>query len=213
MTDTRIEAIVCDLGGVLTTPLLEAFVAFERQSGIPLAELGKAMAGVGERDGVNPLFELETGRISAERFQRSVAAQLTAELGREVSMDNFGEFYFKHLHPNQPMIDCMRELKQRGYRMAMCTNNVREWQPLWRPLLPVDEIFDHVIDSGFVGMRKPDAEIYELTLERVGVPAAAALLIDDIEINCTAARELGMRAVWFRTNEQALAEIEAAVAS
>ena len=78
-------------------------------------------------------------------------------------------------------------------------------------MLPVDEIFDVVVDSAFVGTRKPEPRIYELTLERLGVPPAPPLLIDDIEINCTAARELGMRAVWFRSTEQAIAETEAAL--
>ena len=62
------------------------------------------------------------------------------------------------------MIELMRELRGRGYRMALLTNNVREWEPLWRAMLPVDEIFEVVVDSAFVGMRKPEPEIYELTL-------------------------------------------------
>ena len=68
-----------------------------------------------------------------------------------------------------------------------------------------------VVDSGFVGSRKPEPRIYEITLERLGVPAPAALLIDDIEVNCTAARQLGLGAVWFRSTEQAIEEIEAAL--
>jgi putative hydrolase of the HAD superfamily len=62
-------------------------------------------------------------------------------------------------------------------------------------------------------MRKPEPEIYRLTLEGLGVAAGAALLIDDIELNCQGARELGMRSVWFRSNEQAIAEVEAALAA
>ena len=54
--------------------------------------------------------------------------------------------------------------------MAMLTNNVREWEPLWRSMLPVDEIFETVVDSGFVGCRKPESRIYEMTLERIGLP-------------------------------------------
>ena len=65
--------------------------------------------------------------------------------------------------------------------MAMLTNNVREWEPLWRPMLPVDEIFETVVDSGFVGCRKPESQIYELTLERIGAPAEACLFVDDVD--------------------------------
>ena len=92
-----------------------------------------------------------------------------------------------------------------------CTNNVREWESRWRSLLPVDEIFDIVVDSAFVGTRKPEPRIYEITLERLGVAPAEAVFIDDVEANCDAARDLGMRAVWFRSNDQAIEEIEAAL--
>jgi putative hydrolase of the HAD superfamily len=105
----------------------------------------------------------------------------------------------------------MRELRGRGYRMAICTNNVKEWAERWRALLPVDEIFDVVVDSAFVGTRKPEPRIYEITLERLDVAPAAALLVDDVEVNCATARKLGMRAVHFRSTEQAIADIEAAL--
>jgi epoxide hydrolase-like predicted phosphatase len=208
---SRVEAIVSDFGGVLTSPLLDSFVAFQNSSGISLEALGKAMAAVAVRDGANPLFELETGRMTEGHFLETLGDELTAQLDRPVELHGFGERYFGNLHPNEPMIEYMRELRGRGYRMAICTNNVREWEQLWRAKLPVDEIFDVVVDSAFVGCRKPEPRIYEITLERLGVPAPAALLIDDIEVNCTAARELGLEAVWFRSNEEAVAEIEAAL--
>jgi epoxide hydrolase-like predicted phosphatase len=207
-----ITAIVSDFGGVLTSPLLHAFEAFRDRSGVPLEALGTAMAAIRERDGANPLFELETGRLTEADFLGALEVQLSAQLQREVDMTGFSERYFDALTPNQALIDYMRELRQRGYRMAICTNNVREWEPLWRAKLPVDEIFDVVVDSAFVGVRKPEARIYELTLQRLGVDAPQALLIDDIELNCTAARELGLAAVWFRSTEQAIADIEAALA-
>ena len=82
----------------------------------------------------------------------------------------------------------------------MLTNNVREWEPLWRSMLPVDEIFELVVDSGFVGMRKPDPEIYELTLARLGaaISAEECLFVDDILVNVETARAIGMTAVHFR---------------
>ena len=83
-------------------------------------------------------------------------------------MHRFREIYFEALEPNEPMIELMREIKRSGRRMALLTNNVREWEPLWRSMLPVDEIFELVVDSGFVGMRKPDPPIYELTIARLG---------------------------------------------
>ncbi|MHB8656670.1 MAG: HAD family hydrolase [Solirubrobacteraceae bacterium] len=208
---TRLKAVLSDFGGVLTSPLIDSFLAFQEQSGISPQEFAGAFGAIIERTHANPLFELETGRLSETAFLQELAAELTTQLGREVELHGFGERYFAGLHPNHRLIDYMRDLHDRGYSMAICTNNVREWEPLWRAKLPVDEIFDVIVDSAFVGMRKPDPEIYEITLERLGVAPAAALLVDDVEVNCEAARRLGMQAVWFRETEQAIAEIDAAL--
>jgi epoxide hydrolase-like predicted phosphatase len=210
-SSTRIVAVISDFGGVLTTPLQHSFLAFQNASGISFDALGKAMAAVAARDGANPLFELETGRLTEAAFLKAVGDQLTADLGRPVELHGFADRYLEHLHPNPPMIDYMRELHGVGYKMAICTNNIREWERLWRAKLPIDEIFDVVVDSAFVGFRKPEPQIYEITLDRLGIEASAALFVDDLEHNCTAARELGMTAVWFRDSEQAIAEIEAAL--
>jgi putative hydrolase of the HAD superfamily len=204
-----IRGVISDFGGVLTTPLVEAFAAVQEQSGIPVEALGRAMARVAARDGANPLFELETGRISEEDFLAAVGEALAEELGREVHLRGFGQIYFANLHANHELIAYMRSLRERGLRLAILTNNVREWEPLWRSKLPVDEIFDVVVDSAFVGMRKPDREIFELTLARLGLSARECVFVDDTEINCQAARDLGMAAVLFRSSQQAIAEVEA----
>lgn len=206
----RIATVISDFGGVLTTPLVSSFASVQDDTGIPMEELGKAMSRISEREGRHPLFELETGRISEPDFLAQLGDELEPALGHRPEMHRFREIYFQALHPNEPMIALMRELQAGGLRMAMLTNNVREWEPLWRSMLPVDEIFELVVDSAFVGMRKPDAEIYELTLERLGHPEpASCLFVDDIEANVTAARELGLAAVHYRHNEQAIAEIRA----
>lgn len=204
-----VRAVITDFGGVLTTPLLDSFAAIQDSSGISLEDLGLAMMAVAQRLGVNPLVELETGRMKEADFLRELGDELSARLGRPVEMHTFGAAVYEHLQPNQRMINYMRDLRERGYHLAICTNNVREWEARWRSMLPVDEIFEVVVDSAFVGVRKPDPEIYQLTLERLGVPASAALFVDDVEVNCDAARETGMRTVRFRDTEQALAEIEA----
>jgi putative hydrolase of the HAD superfamily len=209
----QIEAVITDFGGVLTSPMLDSFAAFQDSSGISLEQLGVAIGKLWERQGAHPLFELETGRMTEARFLALISEQLSSQLGREVTLPGFAERYFEHLHPNEPMIEYMRKLRERGYKLAICTNNVREWERLWRAKLPVDEIFEVVVDSAFVGTRKPEPQIYEITLERLGVAPEAALLIDDLELNCDAARTLGVRAIWFRSTEQAIAEIEAALST
>ena len=208
----RIATVISDFGGVLTTPLVQSFAAVQDETGIPFDDLAKAMARIQEEDGRHPLFELETGRLTEADFLRKLGDALEPALGHRPELHRFREIYFEALHPNEPMIDLMREIKQQGHRMALLTNNVREWEPLWRTMLPVDEIFEVVVDSGFVGCRKPDREIYELTLRRLGATGPGeCLFIDDTEHNCDAARELGMSAVHYRNNKQAIGEIRSAL--
>jgi putative hydrolase of the HAD superfamily len=208
----RITTVISDFGGVLTTPLIQSFAAVQDQTGVPFEELVNAMTRIAEEDGRHPLFELETGRLSEVDFLRKLGDTLELVLGHRPELHRFREIYFDALHPNEPMIELMREAKDSGHRMGLLTNNVREWEPLWRTMLPVDEIFEVVVDSGFVGMRKPDREIYDLTLERMGNPTPEeCLFIDDTDVNCDAARELGMSAVHYRDNDQAIGEIRAAM--
>ena len=208
----EIEAVVCDFGGVLTTPLFEAFASIQEEFGIESEELGGAMRLLTERDGENPLFPLERGEVSEDAFLAKLDTALQELLGRETHVHRFREALFEGLKPNPPMIELMRELRGRDLRMAMLTNNVREWEPLWRAMLPVDEIFEEVVDSGFVGHRKPERRIYEITIERLGVPFERCLFVDDLKPNIAAAEELGMRAVRFKDNEQAIPAIRAALA-
>jgi putative hydrolase of the HAD superfamily len=207
-----VRAVICDFGGVLTSPLLGAFAAFQDDHGITMEQLGVAMAaGAVTLGGKHPLFELECGRITEERFLDLLREGLEAELGHRPALHRFKETYFDALDPNEEMIALMAELS-RSHRMAMLTNNVREWEPLWRAKLPVDEIFETVVDSAFVGMRKPDPEIYELTVSRLdGIAAEECLFIDDTLVNCEAAEELGMAAVHFVDNAQAIPQIRSAV--
>jgi putative hydrolase of the HAD superfamily len=204
-----IRAVISDFGGVLTTPLINSFLAYQRESGVSLEELGTGMAKLMQEDGGrHPLFELEKGSLSEDEFTR----RLGEAIGKPLHA--MRETYFANLHPNEPMIELMRELRGAGLRMALLTNNVREWEPHWRAKLPdVDEIFELIVDSAFVGMRKPEPGIYELTVERLGdVRADECLFIDDIEVNCDTARELGMSVVHYREPEQAIAEVRAALA-
>jgi len=207
----EIEAVVSDFGGVLTTPLLASFMAVQDEIGISAEQLGEAMRAITAEKGENPLVEVERGELSEPDFLELLAGGLEPLLGHRPHLHRFREIYFEALHPNAEMIELMRELKRSGLRMAMLTNNVREWEPLWRPMLPVDEIFETVVDSGFVGCRKPEERIYEMTLERLGLAGEACLFVDDIEVNCEGARKAGMAAVHFRDNEQAIAEIRAAL--
>ena len=113
--------------------------------------------------------------MSETAFVESLRTSLCELLGRDVELAAFADTLWEGLFPNEAMIAFMASLRDAGYRMALLTNNVREWELRWRALAPVDEIFELVIDSAFVGVRKPEPEIYELTLTALGVPAGECL--------------------------------------
>ncbi|HVF79838.1 MAG TPA: HAD family phosphatase [Solirubrobacteraceae bacterium] len=205
-----IRAVISDFGGVLTSPIAGSFQAFADRSGITLAMMGQTLQALHERDGSHPLHELECGRISETMFASSLESALCDAAGHEVSLAGFSEL-LGELLPNEPMIELMASLRDEGYKMALLTNNVREWEQHWRAMAPIDELFEVVVDSAFVGMRKPDAEIYELCIERLGVQAQECLFVDDRQDNCAGAEAVGMAAVRYRDAEQAVKEIRAAL--
>jgi putative hydrolase of the HAD superfamily len=207
-----IEAVISDFGGVMTTPLSESFWKASEEAGVPSDALRKVMGLLAEREPEPPLFALERGQISEGVFLDKLADGLAEVLGRRISLDGYAHRLMAAMQPNEPLLSYYRTLKRdRGIRIAVLTNNVREWQPLWREPLRVDELAELVVDSSFVGMRKPEPGIYELTLERLGLPAGACVFVDDLEINLPPARALGIHTVHFRHTAQAVSEIDALV--
>jgi putative hydrolase of the HAD superfamily len=203
------DVFICDFGGVLTTPLQQGFLAYQEESGVSLEELGKAMGRAAEEHGDHPLFALERGEITEVEFRDRIQRHLDDGF----DLTRLRALYFERIDPNRAMIEFVRELRGRGVRAALLTNNVREWEPLWRAKLPeIDELFELVVDSAFVGLRKPDPAIFRLTLERLGgVEPERCVFLDDLDVNCAAARELGMAAVRFESAEQAIPEVESAL--
>jgi len=206
-----IRALISDFGGVLTTPLSAGFLAYQEEAEITLEELGKGMQAAADAYGDHPLYALERGEITEQEFARRLAEQLHDGF----DLARLRHLYFERIEPNVPMIQLVGDLRERGLRTALLTNNVREWEPLWRAKLPeLDDIFEVVVDSAFVGMRKPEPGIYQLTLERLGggLRAEECLFLDDLEVNCEAARALGMTAVRFEHADQAIPELRSALA-
>lgn len=211
-----VRVIISDFGGVLTNPLEEAFLAYQEESGIPLEELGSAMFALGEVDGENPLYRLEKGLLTEHEFEEMMQAQLRKQLGDHLEFVNFSDSYFSHLQPNQPFLDFLFDYKAGGGRLALLTNNVKEWEPRWRAMLPIDELFETIVDSGFVGTRKPERRIFEITFDQIthleglhDVRPEECVLVDDIEVNCDAARKFGFRAVRYHGgNESVVSELE-----
>ncbi|GAA1462335.1 HAD-IA family hydrolase [Williamsia maris] len=207
---TRYTTVFLDFGGVLSPPIEDLFLEYERVTGIAPADLKAAMAGVADGLGVDVLAPVELGLLTEVEWVRRMHRWLTCR-GVDVSRSDldFGRQWFAGHQVNATMRRLVFELKARGYRVGILTNNVREWEAHWRPMVGLDEDVDAIVDSYDVGCRKPEPEIFAISENRIGAAPGTAILVDDLESNCAAARRAGWGAVRFVDNDQTLADLAA----
>ena len=93
------------------------------------------------------------------------------------------------------MVSFVHDLRANGFRIGILTNNVREFREFWWPLMDFEEVFDTIVDSHEVAMRKPDPAIYRLTMDRLGAEPARTAFLDDLQANVDAANALGMHGI------------------
>lgn len=188
----RPHCLVVDYGGVLTTPLSDTMGAWLEQEGIPVERFRAVMKEWMSRGAsANPAHELETGTLAPADFERAFAAKLAGPDGAGPDPEGLLERMFAGFRSDPGMSGVLARAKELGLRTALLSNS---WgfdydRVGW------DALFDVVVISGEVGMRKPDAEIYLLTAERLGVDPSACVFVDDLRINVTAAAEVGMAGV------------------
>ena len=183
-----------DFGGVFTDSPFHAVHAFGDELGIDAGEVTRIVFGSYERDGDHPWHQLERGEITLEHARDQILG-LSQE--RELQVDIY-DLFAKMAGNNagadqkQPLVDRVRTLKREGYPRGIITNNVKEFGDGWRGLIPVDELFDFVVDSSSVGVRKPDPRIFQIALEQLsGVVPEHVIFLDDYQANVDVARELG----------------------
>jgi epoxide hydrolase-like predicted phosphatase len=207
----QIDAVIFDFGGVLASNGRPTDVA-KRFPNDPVDKVMKVMMGDYGQDTDHPWHRLERGEISMLEY-RDQLAPLVLEAGLQMSegslvpppassstassssansQSSIG-FAFE---PNHSVIELVHELKSSGFRLGVLTNNVRELRHAWWPMLDFANIFDDVVDSHEVGMRKPNRAIYELALNRLGVEAHRAAFLDDAQSNVDAASALGIHGIW-----------------
>jgi putative hydrolase of the HAD superfamily len=206
-----IKAVISDFGGVVTLPLIEGFKRAHAEIGVPVEALAEAMKLTASRAPEPPLWTLERGQMREADFLAGLEAALTEVTGHPVTLDGYGRRLMGELEPNEPLLARYRELRADGIRLAICSNNVREWHDIWRTAFDIDALFELVVDSSFEGTRKPEPRIYEITLSRLGLAASDCAFIDDVDVNVTAADELGLHGIHFRSTDQVLTELDALV--
>ena len=154
------------------------------------------------------LHLLETGRLSeADYFVRLCERHAAAGNPRVDPTVARQQLFGRPLRACDEMVETVRRVRAAGYRTGLLTNTAREWQATWRQLVPLDELFDVVLDSSVVGLRKPDPAIYRLACQQLGVVPAECLFVDDLECNVAAARGLGMEALLCADSTATAAEV------
>lgn len=199
-----VRAVLWDLGGVILSSPFAAFAAFEAENGLPAGFLRRVNA---TNPDANAWARLERGEIDADRFAALFAEEARA-LGHTVDGARLLPLIEGEARPE--MVAALAAVAGR-YRTACLTNNVRQAgrETGWPPrLAPIMALFDAVIESSRLGIRKPDPRFYAHALARLDVAAEEAVYLDDLGINLKPARAMGMRTIKVADPSAALGELE-----
>jgi putative hydrolase of the HAD superfamily len=192
------RGLLVDFGGVLTTDVFVSFQAFCEEEGLePDAVAQRFRTDPSARE---LLADLETGRLTEAEFEPRFAQLLEIE-----HPEGLIDRLFARMRPDEAMVEAVRSAKRAGVRTGMVSNS---WGHGRYDRSAFPELFDGVVISGEVGLRKPSPEIYSLGAERIGVAAAECVFVDDLPGNLKPARELGMATVHHVNAERTLPELE-----
>ncbi|MBU6283399.1 HAD family phosphatase [bacterium] len=190
----RLEAVLFDFGGVFLDSPFAAVREFGERAGIPDDGVLELVFGRYDADTDHPWHRLERGEIDFLSARREIIDLSTAAGHRVDLVEAFATLVRAGIRAE--MVAVAREVRAAGLKSAIVTNNVREFGESWRAMLPLDELFDAVVDSHEIGLRKPDPRIYEHALGLLGgVAPASAVFLDDFEGNVAAAERLGMQGI------------------
>ncbi|HEV2365655.1 MAG TPA: HAD-IA family hydrolase [Caulobacteraceae bacterium] len=206
-----VEAVIWDFGGVFTTSPFEAFNRFEESRGLP-RDFIRTLNATNPHD--NAWAQFESARIDHAGFDERFLAESSA-LGHPVRGADILPLLSGAVRPR--MVAALKACKAR-FKVGCITNNMAQGEgPAMaatpegaQRTAPIMALFDAVIESSKVGVRKPDPRIYVMMCEALSVAPGACVYLDDLGINCKGAAQLGMRAIKVVSEAQALADLAAA---
>ena len=203
-----IEAVIWDFGGVLTTSPFEAFARFEKERGFPIDIIRNTNAA---NHLENAWAKFERAEVDVETFDRLFAEE-SRQFGAEVRGKEVLPLLQGDLRPE--MVEALKRIKARC-KTGCITNNLpanamgsTSGRTLY--VAEVMALFDHIIESAKIGLRKPDPRIYRMMIEKLQVDPAKCVYLDDLGVNLKPAREMGMTTIKVVTAAQGIAELEAA---
>jgi epoxide hydrolase-like predicted phosphatase len=190
--------LLLDWGGVMTSNLLASFSAFCREEGLDPDALGGIFRS--NHQARELLIGFEEGRIEEARFEMGLG-----ELLGVTSAEGLIDRLFSGSLVEEPMVAAVRAARSAGLRTGLISNS---WGTTRYPHDLLSELFDGVILSGEVGMRKPAPRIYELGVEAIGMDARQCVFVDDLPFNLAPAQELGMAVVHHTDPDTTISELE-----
>ncbi|MGW3342754.1 HAD family hydrolase [Nonomuraea rubra] len=204
-----VTGVLIDWGGVLTTSLSDSiarWIAADRIDADRYYTVMREMIDHAYRggDGESVVHALERGELDGAAFERDLAARLLTVDGVPPVAEGLLERMFAGFERVEAMYDMLRDVRSNGVRTCLLSNS---WSNTY-PRDDWDEVFDAVVISGEVGMRKPEPRIYQHALGMIGLDGAQCVFIDDIEANIVAARELGIAGIHHRDAATTIAELE-----
>ena len=207
---TAIRAVLWDFGGVILSSPFEAFNRYEAERGLPKDFL-RSVNTRNPHD--NAWAKLERGDVTAADFSELFLAESRA-LGHAVSGQDVLALLSGDVRPE--MVAVLKRLKGR-YKLACLTTNVRHGDgpgmartaEKAAAVAEIMTLFDQVVESSKVGVRKPEPRFYQIACELLGIQPTEAVFLDDLGINLKPAAAMGMRTIKVTAPAQALAELEA----
>jgi epoxide hydrolase-like predicted phosphatase len=203
-----LRGLLVDWGGVLTSGLDDALGRWAELDGLDFDAYYQAivdwLAATPAEAELNPIHALERGQLAVPDFERKLAAVLIRRDGTPVPAEGLIERMFAHFEHQPQMSALIRRAKSHGIKTALLSNS---WGNTY-PRETWDGLFDDIVISGEVGLRKPEPEIFRLAAERVSLELAECVFVDDLELNVDGARALGMTAVLHTSYDQTRRELE-----
>lgn len=199
------RAVLFDFGGVILSSPFEAFAAYERRAGVPEGFLRSVNATDPD---TNAWARLERSELSLDDFVVAFEAEAEA-LGQRVDGAEVLECLRGEVRPE--MVTALRRCRGAGLATALCTNNFLTGTADWSSggsFHDLVDLFDAVVESSQVGVRKPEPRFYEIALERLGVTAAESVFLDDLGVNLKPARMMGMATIKVVDPAAAIDELE-----
>lgn len=198
------RALLMDYGGVLTSSIADSFRAFCADEGIAIDVFKRALFGDGAQ-GSSPIARVETGAITQDEFDALVGERLCAATGLAIEPAGLKARMFARVVPDEAMRALVARARGAGIRTVLVSNS---WGGDDYPLVELEPLFDVMLISGHIGLRKPEPEIYLRAADDAGCSPGECVFVDDLDINVSGAQAVGMVGVLHRRTDETCVRVQ-----